>query len=308
MKKIRLMTTETCCKRAVNAFRSICKNLTEHGFADETDLSFKLKRLNHIINEKKDKYTMRVVSETMCELFSLMLENEKVANFFYEDNFIMDFSTRFRNLNVPYEYKENFSIKLNEFMKKTENDDINVNMIFSIAANAGIFCDEIELSNLKINFYRNLNKLNSASIYLAVINNLISVDRKVLFRLKALCNSVKNTPVAETASLKNPVYVLLNLLQYRCIKSIKIFDDILHDNNMYIMVTNPAAFNAEYFKAQWWKLLTDSDLQEKLARKKKNVALIVDKMRNYRNNCFGNNIIYYDDVINALSDYARLAQ
>lgn len=308
MKKSRTVTTSNCCRRALNAFSSVCKNLREHGFADETNLSFKLRRLNRIINDNKDYTTMRIVSETMCEIFSLILENNSVASLFYEDNFILDFSTRFRNLDVPYKYRESFSEKLNEFIRKTGENDANIDMIFSIAANAGVFCDETEICRLRMEFYRNLNKLNSASIYFAIINNIIEMDEKIIYRMKALCESVKGSPLAETASVKNPVYVLLNLFQHRCIKSIKDFDEILSDNNMYLMVTHTSLFDAEYFKPQWWKLLTDPYLQEKIGRRRKNAAIIVDRMVEYRSRCFGNNIIYYDDIMDALSYYGRIAR
>ncbi len=308
MKRSRMVTTSNCCKRALNAFRSVCTSINNGGTADETNLSFKLRRLNRIISENKDYKTMRIVSETMCEIFSLILENSSVANLFYENNFILDFSTRFRNLDVPYKYREEFSEKLSEFIKKTGGDDANIDMIFSIAANAGVLCDELEICRLRMEFYRNLNKLNSASIYFAIINNIIDMDEKILFRMKRLCENVKGSPLAETASVKNPVYVLLNLFQHRCIKSIKEFDEILSDNNMYLMVTRTSLFDAENFKPQWWKLLTDPYLQEKLARRQKNAAIIVDRMAEYRHRCFGNNIIYYDDIMDALCYYGRIAR
>lgn len=308
MKRSRTITTTTCCNRALSAFNSICSNIKDHGTADETNFSFKLRRLTRIISKSRDYNTMRIVSETMCEIFSLILENNSVANFFYEDNFIMDFSTRFRNLDVPYKYREAFSEKLNNFIKKSGNNDANIDMIFSIAANAGIFCDDVEMCRLRMEFYRNLHKLNSASIYFAIINNVIDMDRKIIYRLKSLCKSVEGSSLAETASVKNPVYVLLNLFQHKCIKSIREFDEILYDNNMYIMVTRTSQFNAENFKPQWWKLLTDPYLQEKLGRRCKNVELIIDKMEEYRSRCFGNNIIFYDDVIDSLNYYGRIAR
>ena len=307
MKKTRTVTTANCCKRAMNAFGSICTSLKNHGTADETNLSFKLRRLNRIISENRDYKTMRIVSETMCEIFSLILENSSVASLFYEDNFIMDFSTRFRELDVPYKYRESFSEKLNDFIKRTAGDDANIDMIFSIAANAGVLCDEKEICRLRMDFYRNLNKLNAASIYFAVINNIIEMDTKIIFRLKALCKEVKGSPLEETASVKNPVYVLLNLFQHKCIRSVREFDEILSDNNMYLMVTHTSLFDAENFKPQWWKLLTEPYLQERIGRRK-NVSIIVERMAEYRSRCFGNNIIYYDDIMDALSYYGRIAR
>ena len=307
MRKNRIATTENCCKRSIDALLSICRRLNAGKKANEINLSFKLRRLNRIIRERRDYTTMRVVSETMCEMFSLILENDNLAKLFYENNFILDFATRFQSLDVPREYKENFSDKLREYMAKSGSDDANVNMMLGIAANAGVLCDTLELSRLRIEFYKNLNVLNSASIYFAVINNLVDVDRKIIYRLKKLCNITKDSPISEAASIKNPVYVLLNFLQHKCIRSTKDFELILSDNNMFMMVVHPASFNAENFNPQWWKLLTDPHLQERIARSHRNAEIIIEKLKAYRSNCFGNNIIYYDDVIKALADYSELA-
>ena len=133
------------------------------------------------------------------------------------------------------------------------------------------------------------------------------MDTKIIFRLKALCKEVKGSPLEETASVKNPVYVLLNLFQHKCIRSVREFDEILSDNNMYLMVTHTSLFDAENFKPQWWKLLTEPYLQERIGRRK-NVSIIVERMAEYRSRCFGNNIIYYDDIMDALSYYGRIAR
>ena len=178
MRKNRIATTENCCKRSIDALLSICRRLNAGKKANEINLSFKLRRLNRIIRERRDYTTMRVVSETMCEMFSLILENDNLAKLFYENNFILDFATRFQSLDVPREYTENFSDKLREYMAKSGSDDANVNMMLGIAANAGVLCDTLELSRLRIEFYKNLNVLNSASIYFAVINSLVDVDRR----------------------------------------------------------------------------------------------------------------------------------
>ena len=86
MRKNRIATTENCCKRSIDALLSICRRLNAGKKANEINLSFKLRRLNRIIRERRDYTTMRVVSETMCEMFSLILENDNLAKLFYENN------------------------------------------------------------------------------------------------------------------------------------------------------------------------------------------------------------------------------
>lgn len=308
MKRARMITTENCCSRTLSALHSICKSLKEVGNADETDLSYKLNRLHLIINEKKDYHTTKVISETLCEIYSTILDNEQLATYFYNDNFIFDFATRFRNLELPYEYRERISEKIDNFLTKSRDTNKNIDMILSIAANAGSLCDELEQCRLRIEYYRNLNILNSAAIYFAIINNLIDMDDKTLFRLKALCNEVKKSPLAETATLKNPVYVLLNLYQIRCIDSLNDFNELLENNNMFLMVTKPAVFDAENFKAQWWKLLAEPQLQERIGRNRRNATIIINRMEEYRDNCFGSNITIYNYIIDGLATYSRLAR
>lgn len=308
MKRVRMITVENCCKRAIAAFKIICDDLNKYGTADETDFSYKIKRLNKIIREEKNSRSIRKISETMCAILTLVLENDKVAELFYKDNFILDFSTRFSGLEVPDEYKATCSKKLREFFERLNDNDENINMALSIAANIMVFYDDIEINRIKLEFYRNLNRLNSASIYFAVINNLIGVDQKVLGRIKTLCIENKENSIAEAASINNPVYVLLHLYQHKCVKNIQDYNEILSDNNMFLMVTRPSAFDAENFRAQWWKLLADPHLQEKIARNKKNTLIIINRMEEYRDKCFGSNIIFYNDIINALGDFSRIAR
>ena len=142
-------------------------------------------------------------------------------------------------------------------------------------------CKGLIKRQLKIKFYDNLNELNASTIYFVLVNGTVGkMDDRVVERLYELCSDKKNS-MNETAVMNNPVYTVLRLHQLGYIRTMERFAEVLKDNALFRMLCDTEYFEGEEFDPEWWDLLRDSDLQEKIAQDVLRARKINKKLEEY---------------------------
>ena len=257
----------------------ISKNMSTDNCADDAELySLILELKDEALRDGSEESAKEAV-RIMGEILGQLSKDKNLLRFFYETHSFDEFSRQFISLNIPNEDRIMLAEQLEYFIKNSSREDID--MVLSVACSVNKLCKGINKRQLKIKFYDALANLNSATIYFVVISGVTEKsDEKIIERLYELC-AEGDTRNDESAVMRNPVYALIKLYQFGYIRKIERFKNLLKENLLFKMVCDTEYFEGEDFKAEWWGLLVEPELQEKLAQDLLRGRKIIRKLQEY---------------------------
>ncbi|MCR4890677.1 MAG: hypothetical protein K5989_00610 [Lachnospiraceae bacterium] len=159
----------------------------------------------------------------------------------------------------------------------------NVEATLGIVVQATPFTGTIG-EDVRYRIYSNLHSLSPRTIFFAVINGIVSVDKRVIDHLEMLVR--KTSPrQAEQLVLGNPVYVLILLHTYGYLNEF-VTSSISHSNYpMLHLITEPEKFFFSGFKAHWWPLLNITRVQNVLMDNHRKMNIVRIKLEEYLQIC-----------------------
>ena len=268
-----------CIKEIINALKKISKNMQLGKDGNDIELSALIRELRDDVEKEGTVAAAQKVTSVMCEILNQIGKDKNLLKYFYEKHSFTDFARELVVLKLPNEEIILIAEQLEYFINNSSREDID--MVLSVACSVNRMCKELIRRQLKIKFYDNLKDLNSSTIYFVLLSGSIDrIDERVMERLYELCSDKKNA-MDESAIMNNPVYAILKLYQLRYIRTMDRFEEVLKDNGLFRMLCNTEYFEGEEFNPEWWDLLRDSDLQEKLAQDVLRARKINRKLEEY---------------------------